>query len=133
MQNYRDIGAWQRAHRVVLHVYALTDTFPAAERFGLVQQMRRAAVSVPANIAEGSKRLFRRNYVRFLNIAEASLRELDYYLLLVRDLAYGDARSIAALLSEVDSSARVLAAFRASVQRSHREPKLPTPDPTPDS
>ena len=133
MQNYRDIRAWQYAHRVVLRVYAVTETFPASERFGLVSQMRRAAVSVPANIAEGSKRLFKRDYVRFLNVAEASLREVDYYLVLARDLRFVDAQAIAELLGQVEEAARLLAGFRRTVQRSHRDPQLPTPDDTPDS
>jgi four helix bundle protein len=133
MQNYRDIRAWQYAHRVVLRVYAVTETFPASERFGLVSQTRRAAVSVPANIAEGSKRLFKRDYVRFLNVAEASLREVDYYLVLARDLRFVDAQAIAELLGQVEEAARLLAGFRRTVQRSHRDPQLPTPDDTPDS
>ena len=133
MQNYRDIRAWQYAHRVVLRVYAVTETFPASERFGLVSQMRRAAVSVPANIAEGSKRRFKRDYVRFLNVAEASLREVDYYLVLARDLRFVDAQAIAELLGQVEEAARLLAGFRRTVQRSHRDPQLPTPDDTPDS
>src|SRR5205085_2243669 len=98
VQNYRDIRVWQRAHGIVLRVYTLTAEFPQSERLGLVQQMRRAAVSVPANIAEGSKRLFRREYVRFLNIAEASLREVDYYLVLARDLGWADTSTITDLL-----------------------------------
>ena len=133
MQNYRQIKAWQHAHRVVLLVYALTESFPASERFGLVQQMKRAAVSVPANIAEGSKRLFKRDYVRFLNIAEGSLREVEYYVILTRDLGWCEARLTRDLEAAVDETARILAGLRAAVQRSHRSSRLRTPDDTPNS
>jgi four helix bundle protein len=133
MQNYRDIRVWQRAHRLVLRIYALTGTFPATERFGLVQQMRRAAVSVPANIAEGSKRLFKRDYVRFLNIAEASLREVEYYILLTVDLGFSDTSAVRDLAAELDEVSRMLAGFRSAVQKSRENSRLPTPDATPDS
>jgi four helix bundle protein len=133
VQDYRNIKAWQHAHRLVLRVYAASEAFPTSERFGLVQQIRRAAVSVPANIAEGSKRLFKRDFVRFLNIAEASLREVDYYLVLARDLAWTDATTIAELLALADETSRMLTGFRKAVQRYHRSPRLRSPDDTPDS
>jgi len=73
---------------MVLEVYRLTSAFPPPERFGLVMQLRRAAVSVPTNIAEGSKRSSAAEYAHFLNIAEGSLVETEYLLLLSRDLGY---------------------------------------------
>ena len=88
MQNFRDIKVWQRGHALVLKIYALSATFPHEEKFGLCSQLRRAAVSVPANIVEGSKRIGRTEYARFLNIAEASLAETQYLLMLARDLGY---------------------------------------------
>jgi four helix bundle protein len=132
MQNYRDIRVWQRAHRLVLRLYALTEMFPQTERYGLVQQLRRAAVSVAANIAEGSKRLSKRDYVRFLNIAESSLRESEYYLLLARDLHFGDERAVSELLAEAETTSRMLSAFRQAVLASRQNPKRPTGDDTPD-
>ena len=79
---------WQKAHQLVLKVYELTGGFPTDERFGLVSQMRRAAVSVPANIAEGFKKTGRKDKANFYNIAQGSLEELRYYFILARDLSY---------------------------------------------
>ncbi|MGD1157370.1 MAG: four helix bundle protein [Terriglobia bacterium] len=80
---------WQAAHKLVLDVYKNTQTFPVEEKYGLVSQMRRAAVSVPANIAERFKRSGRRDKVHLYNIAQASLEELRYDFILCRDLGYG--------------------------------------------
>ena len=82
--SFVDLRVWQKTHALTLSVYSLTGTFPKHELFGLTSQMRRAAVSVPANIAEGFKRRGRLDKVRFLNIAAASLAELRYYLILQR-------------------------------------------------
>jgi len=87
-QRFQDLIVWQKAHDVVLKVYTATRGFPAEERFGLVSQMRRAAVSVPANIAEGFKKRGQRDKMNFYNIAQGSLEELRYYLILVADLGY---------------------------------------------
>lgn len=80
--SFRDLEVWREAHQLVLMIYAATKTFPSPEQFGLVSQMRRAAVSVPANIVEGFKRRSWQEKVRFYNIAEASLEELKYYIIL---------------------------------------------------
>lgn len=86
MQRFTDLKVWRRGHSLVLGIYRATATFPAEERFGLVSQLRRAAVSVPANIAEGSQRDSPADYARFLNIAQGSLAEVQYLLLFARDL-----------------------------------------------
>jgi four helix bundle protein len=91
---------WQRSHQFALSVYRLTATFPRAEMFGLTSQLRRAAVSIAANIAEGFKRRGRGDKVRFLNIAQASLEECRYYLILTEDLGYGETDSAMAVLEE---------------------------------
>jgi four helix bundle protein len=77
-----------RSHALVLEVYQLTAAFPATERFGIVSQLRRAAISVPTNIAEGAKRQGRQEYARFINMAKGSFAETEYLLLLSRDLGY---------------------------------------------
>ena len=87
-RDYKKIAAWQRGHQLTLHVYRSTMAFPRDERFGLTSQLRRAAYSVPANIAEGSGRGTKKEYLRFLHIALASLKETEYFLLLSRDLGY---------------------------------------------
>ena len=73
MQRFTELTVWQRSHELALEIYRLTERFPKDERFGVTSQLRRAAVSTASNIAEGSKRQHRRDYARFLNIAEASL------------------------------------------------------------
>ena len=99
-KTFRDLVVWQHSHQFVLSVYALSGLFPRNEMFGLSSQMRRSAVSVPANIAEGFKRRGRGDKVRFLNIAQASLEECRYYLILVADLQYGATDIAMALLEE---------------------------------
>lgn len=85
--SFRQLDVWKKAHELVLDVYRLTSVFPNEEKFGLVSQMRRAAVSVPASIAEGYKHRSGKEKIRFYNIAEASLEELRYYFILCDDLS----------------------------------------------
>ncbi len=86
-QRFTELKVWQRSHALFLDLYKLTAKFPGDERFGLTSQLRRAAMSVPTNIAEGSKRQSNVEYARFLNIAEGSLAETEYLVLLSRDWA----------------------------------------------
>lgn len=79
---------WREGHKLVLMVYRITKEFPGEEKFGLVTQMRRAAVSIPANIAEGFKRRGLQDKIRFYNTSEGSLEELKYFLILSKDLGY---------------------------------------------
>jgi len=88
IQRFSQLIVWQKAHQLALVVYQQTKTFPAEEKFGLVSQMRRAAVSIPANIAEGFKKRGLKNKINFYNIAQSSLEELRYYIILSRDLGY---------------------------------------------
>jgi len=85
---YRDLKVWQRAYELTLGLYRTTKRFPKEETFGLTSQIRRAASSVPANIAEGYERNHRKEYLQLLFIANGSLGELDTYLLLARDIGY---------------------------------------------
>src|ERR1700730_12165245 len=91
-RRFRDLRVWQKAHEFVLAVYRYSDSFPAQEKFGLALQLRRAAVSIPANIAEGFGKRSAAEKARFLNIAEGSLEECRYYLILSQDLGYGQKR-----------------------------------------
>ncbi len=115
MQRFTDLTVWQRSHQVTLEVYRVTAGFPSAERFGLTSQLRRAAASVPTNIAEGSKRQSNQEYARFLNIAEASLVETEYLLTLSRDLGFLGNDSSEVLLKEVSEVERMLAGLRKKV------------------
>ncbi len=86
--SFRQLRVWGRAHQLVLLIYRITTEFPQEERYGLISQMRRAAVSVAANIVEGYKRRGTKEKARFYNMAEASLEELRYYFILGDDLGF---------------------------------------------
>jgi four helix bundle protein len=100
-RSFRELIVWQKAHQLVLAVYRFTKEFPADERFGLTSQLRRAAVSVPANIAEGFPKRSASDKTRFFNIAQGSLEEVHYYLILATDLGYGDSFPLLAMYEEV--------------------------------
>jgi len=87
-KGFRKLIVWQRAHQWVLLIYKLTEKFPRHEMFGLVSQMRRAAVSVAANMAEGYAAGGKCQFGRYLDIAQGSLAEVEYYLILALDLKY---------------------------------------------
>ena len=111
-RTFQDLLVWQKAHRFVLAVYAITAIFPKQETYGLSLQMRRAAVSIPANIAEGFRRRGKADKARFMNMAEGSIEECRYYLILVKDLGYADTEGLAASLEEVS---RLLGAYAAAI------------------
>ena len=116
MQRFTDLKVWQRSHELTLEVYRVTASFPSAERFGLISQLRRAASSIPTNVAEGSKRRSNQEYARFLNIAEGSLAESEYLLMLSRDLGFLSRESSETLLEEITEIARMLHALRGKVE-----------------
>jgi four helix bundle protein len=88
MQDYHNLKVWRTAHEVTLSIYKVTSSFPNSEMFGLTSQLRRAAASIPENIAEGSGRGSDADFARFLHIAMGSTNELEYELLLAKDLNY---------------------------------------------
>lgn len=87
-KSFKELIVWQKAHQFVLAVYKMTKSFPKEEIFGLTSQFRRAAISIPANIAEGYRKRGRADKARFFNISEGSLEECKYYLILTKDLGY---------------------------------------------
>ena len=103
---------WKKAHQFVLSTYQYTASFPKNESYGLTLQMRRAAVSIPANIAEGFKKTTKSDKARFMNIAQGSIEESRYYLILSRDLHYGNTEC---LLETLDEVGRILNAYRKSI------------------
>jgi four helix bundle protein len=103
---------WQKAHGFVLGVYQATKAFPREELYGLTSQFRRAAVSIPANIAEGFRKQSKTDKARFLNIAEGSLEECRYYLILAHDLGYLDSDTLSHQAEEV---ARLLHSYRSAI------------------
>lgn len=112
-RTFEDLIVWQKAHAWVLAVYHFTDSFPAKEVYSLTSQFRRSAVSVPANIAEGFKKTGVADKKRFMNIAQGSLEESRYYLILSRDLGYGDTAS---LLQNLEEVSRLLTAYAKAIE-----------------
>jgi four helix bundle protein len=112
-RTFQDLVVWRKGHEFVLGVYGFTAGFPKQETYALCSQMRRAAVSVPANIAEGFRKRGRADKIRFMNTAEGSLEECRYYLILAHDLGYGNTQKLRALLEEVS---RLLNAYAKAIQ-----------------
>jgi four helix bundle protein len=100
-KKFQELIVWQKAHLFVLEVYKYTDSFPKSEMYGLTSQFRRAAVSIAANIAEGYKKKGKADKARMMNIAQGSLEECHYYLILSGDLGFGNNNSMQTLLDEV--------------------------------
>ena len=126
MRSYEDLKAWQLAHALVMAVYHATDSWPPAERYGLVSQARRAAFSVAVNIAEGNARRGSKELRRFLDISFGSLAELKYIILLAHDLGYLRDDASAILESQRDEVGRVLWGLYRSVCESTNRPQRRT-------
>lgn len=114
-KTFQDLILWQKAHQFVLEIYKLTSGFPRSEIYGLISQFRRAAVSIPANISEGFRKRGKLDKVRFLNIAQGSLEESRYYLILSQDLKYVDTSQLISLIEEVS---KLLEAYSSSILNS---------------
>jgi len=99
-KTFEDLIVWQKAHQFTLSVYQISSTFPKSEIYGLSSQFRRAAVSIAANIAEGFRKKSNTDKLRYYNIAQGSLEECRYYLILANDLGYGDTSLSRGLLEE---------------------------------
>ncbi len=106
--SFVDLRMWQQAHRFVLEMYNLTASYPKHELFGLVSQFRRAGISIPANIAEGYKRLSKVEKLRFFNISQASLEECRYYIILSKDLKYIDSEQSEKLNQQIEETSKSL-------------------------
>jgi four helix bundle protein len=115
MQRFTELLVWQRSHKLALEAYRATASFPSTERFGLISQLRRSAASTPTNIAEGSKRESKLEYARFLNIAEGSLAETEYLVMLSRDLGFLALDLSGQLIEEITEIARMLNALKKKV------------------
>jgi four helix bundle protein len=115
-RNFRDLGMWQKSHALTMQVYELTQGFPQEERFGLTSQMRRSAVSIPANIAEGCGRGGSAELSRFLTIAQGSASELEYLCTLAGALGMlqeGEAEELCQAVQEV---ARMINGYQAKLE-----------------
>ncbi len=116
LTKFEDLQVWQKAHQIVLEIYKSTKQFPTDERFGLVSQMRRAAFSIPANIAEGFRKRGQKDKINFYNIAQGSMDELNYYIILSNDLGYNINKNY--LLTKIEEIAKMLTGLIKSIKRS---------------
>jgi four helix bundle protein len=117
MGNYQQLSVWKQAHGFVLEVYRSTRSFPTSERYGLTAQIRRSAVSVASNIAEGSGRLSDREYARYLRIARGSACEVECQLLLCRDLGFLQSEAWQTLNNHCQQLSRMLNGLIRSLER----------------
>jgi len=115
-KEFRDLILWQKAHGLVLFIYGLSHTFPKYELYGLTSQIRRAAVSVPANITEGFKKRTIAEKIRYLNISQSSLEECRYFFILIEDLRYAETKDALDKLEEVS---KILESYMKGIKRNH--------------
>ena len=117
VQSYRDLVVWKKSMALVLEVYRCTHTFPKTETYGLTSQLRRAAVSMPSNIAEGQARLSTGEFKQFLGNARGSLMEVETQILIARDLSYLENHRSETLLAAASEIGRILNGLLASLNR----------------
>ncbi len=112
-RSFTDLIVWQKAHAFVLQAYRLTQSFPKSEIYGLTSQLRRSAVSIPANIAEGFRRPSKREKCRFLDISHSSLEESRYYLILANDLNFAETH---VMQNQLDEISKLLNAYKNAIK-----------------
>ena len=108
MKSFRELKVWNKSHILVLSIYKTTKLFPNEEKFGLTSQIRRSAASIPTNIVEGFKRKSNKDFIHFLNLADASLEETKYHLILSKDLDYIDCTTYNDLMEKCDEIGKML-------------------------
>ncbi|MCX7790136.1 MAG: four helix bundle protein [Chloroflexaceae bacterium] len=116
-QSYRDLLVWQKGTALALEIYRVTQRFPSDERFGLTAQLRRAAVSIPSNIAEGQARRTTGEFIQFLSHAEGSLAEVDTQIYLAQQLGYGLEEELSPISTQINELRKMLNALRRSLTR----------------
>lgn len=118
IRSYQDLDVWKKSREIVKDVYSLSEDFPKNEMYGLANQMRRAAVSVPSNIAEGKCRSSRKEYIYHLKVASGSLAELETQCFIACDLRYIDEKTLAAILEKSAEVGRMLNGLLRSLEQS---------------
>jgi four helix bundle protein len=116
IKGFRDLEVWQKAHKLALEIYRLTNLFPRSEQFGMVSQLRRAAYSVPSNLAEGYGRRSTRELLQFIAISNGSAEELRYFVILSKDLRYISPQDEIRLDHEITGIVQMLAALSRSLK-----------------
>ena len=115
VRSYRDLIVWQKGIELAKLIYKLTQSFPASEKFGLVSQMRRAAISVPSNTAEGQARRTSGEFLQFISQAEGSLAELDMQIFLSVELTFTRSEKIEPLMRLIEEESKMLNALRLKI------------------
>jgi four helix bundle protein len=110
-QDYKNLDIWKKSHELVVRLYKLTESFPNTERYRIIDQLLRAAVSIPTNIAEGSGRSTNKDKIHFLIISRGSVSEVEYLLFLSRDLKYINEEEYKILYSEITEIGKMLNGF----------------------
>ncbi|MBN1824274.1 MAG: four helix bundle protein [Endomicrobiales bacterium] len=121
MRDYKKLIVFQKAHRFVIAIYKITKAFPKHEQYALTSQLRRAAISVPANIVEGSRRNSEKEYLQFLNISLSSLSEVEYYIELSNELKYIDSKEYAGLISSCNDIFAMLHGLMKTIKDSSKQ------------
>jgi four helix bundle protein len=116
MRDYTKIEVWKRSHALVLKIYEITDKFPSEEKYGVISQLRRAALSVPTNIAEGCGRSTETELSRFMDIASGSASEVDYLLFLGMELKYIDSKIYSAISNELTEVRKMLSGYIKTIR-----------------
>ncbi|MFC1867322.1 four helix bundle protein [Thermodesulfobacteriota bacterium] len=122
LKNYKELKVWQKSYQLCLKIYRITERFPKNEKFGLTSQIRRSAVSIPSNIAEGYGRKTTTDYIRFLYIAYGSNCELETQIMLSGDLDYIDSTILKNTMDEIYQVERMLKALIKSLENKHLPP-----------
>ena len=122
LKNYKELNVWQKSYKLCLHIYKVTKRFPKDEMYGLTSQIRRSAVSIPSNIAEGYGRKTTLEYVRFLYIAYGSVCELETQTMISGDLGYVGKKRLQEIRQEIGDVERMLKAMIKSLENKHLNP-----------
>ena len=117
MSDYKDLIVWNKAHELTLDIYKLTDKFPSREMYGLVSQIRRASLSIPTNIAEGCGTLHKKEFIRYLGIARGLCNEVEYQLILSKDLGYIDEDIYAKTILKIKDIQRMIKGLIKSLKK----------------
>lgn len=117
INSFKDLIVWQKSHQLVLAIYSITKTFPKEEIFSLTNQLRRASVSIAANISEGYKKKTIPNKLNFINIAEGSLEEVKYYITLSKDLKYIDEKNYEQLYNYAEEVGRLINGYEKAISK----------------
>ena len=118
--SFKDLVVWQKSHQFVLEIYSVTVSFPKEEIYALTSQIRRASVSIPANIAEGFKKKTLPNKINYLSHSEGSLEEVKYYLILAKDLNYISLNNFEKLTSDPEEVSKLINGYRKSINNFHQ-------------